>query len=444
MAPFDTLAEWRSWQSIVSPVLIGVGFGAVLEMSGFGDSRKLAAQFYLKDLTVLKVMFTAIIVAGVLLGLFSALGLLDFDRVWVNPTFLVPGLVGGLIMGVGFIVGGFCPGTSIVASSTLKIDGMAFLGGVGVGTFLFGETVSSFSGFWNSTAMGRFTLPALFGVDAGVVLVLVVLMALVMFLFGELAEGTFGRGERGPQLRILPRRPLALAAAGALVMVALATAGLGQPDATDRWERRAAELSPRLEDRAAYVHPMEVAELTRDTGVYVVVLDVRAEADFNLFHLKKSKNLSLESLADPARLAALKAAPGNTVYFAVSNDDTRATAAWKLLVASGVPNVYIVEGGINRWLTVFPPPPCLGKALDRPAADEELDFVFFRAVGDCCNSAYPEVKHRGLPLDCYLSANPDAAHLHSAAGHVEAPPPAVDFEHKVKLKTSKKATGGCG
>ena len=444
MAPFDALATWGSWQSIVSPLLIGVGFGAVLEMSGFGDSRKLAAQFYLKDLTVLKVMFTAIIVAGVLLGLTSALGLLDFDRIWVNPTFLVPGLVGGLIMGVGFIVGGFCPGTSVVASSTLKIDGMAFLGGVALGTFAFGETVSSFHGFWTSTAMGRFTLPALFGVDAGLLLVLVVLMALLMFLFGELAEGYFGRGERGPELRILPRRPLGITAAGALVLVALITAGVGQPDAADRWRQRADELAPRLDDRTVYVHPMEVAELTRDTGVYAVILDVRSEADFNLFHLKKSQRISLEELEDPTRVAALKGAPGNTVYFTVSNDDTRATDAWKLLVAQGVPNVYILEGGINRWLALFPPPPCLGRALDRPAVDEELDFVFFRAVGDCCNSAYPEVKHRGLPVDCYLTANPDAANVRSAAGHVELPAPAVEFEHKVKLKTKKKASGGCG
>ena len=136
--------------------------------------------------------------------------------------------------------------------------------------------------------------------------------------------------------------------------------------------------------------------------------------------------------------------PRNAVVFTVSNDDTRATAAWKILAAQSVPNVYIVEGGINRWLKLFPPPPCLGKPLDRSPADEELDFVFFRAVGDCCNSAYPEVKHKGLPLDCYLSANPDAKNLRSAAGHEETPEPEFVFEHKVKLQTKKKVKGGCG
>ncbi len=444
MAPFETLAGWGTWPSMVTPLLIGVGFGAVLEMSGFGDSRKLAAQFYFKDLTVLKVMFTAIVVAGVLLGLTSALGILDFERVWVNPTFLVPGLVGGLIMGVGFVIGGFCPGTSLVAASTLKIDGVAFLGGVVFGTFAFTETVGSFEGFMGATAMGRVTLPDLFGVDAGVVLALVTAMALLMFLFGELAEAWFGRGERGAQLRLLPRRPQAWIAAGLLLATALLTAGLGQPDASDRWDLRADTLAPLLEARAVYVHPMEVAELTRDTGVFTVVIDVRDARDFNLFHLKKSRNIRLEDLAAPEVLAELKSAPGNTVHFMVSNDDVHATEAWKIAAANGVPNVYIIEGGINRWLALFPPPPCLGEALETDGAEEALDFAFYRAVGDCCNSAYPEVKHRGLPVDCYLSANPDAAHVRSAAGHVEAPAPAIEFEHKVKLQTKKRGTGGCG
>ena len=43
--------------------LIGFAFGYTLEMAGFGDSRKLAAQFYFRELTVFKVMFTAIAVA---------------------------------------------------------------------------------------------------------------------------------------------------------------------------------------------------------------------------------------------------------------------------------------------------------------------------------------------------------------------------------------------
>ena len=95
MGPFQLTAEFGTWISYLVPLLIGMGFGAALEMSGFGDSRKLAAQFYFKDITVLRVMFTAIVVASLLIGLSSAIGLIDFDALFVNPTYLAPQIVGG-------------------------------------------------------------------------------------------------------------------------------------------------------------------------------------------------------------------------------------------------------------------------------------------------------------------------------------------------------------
>ncbi len=67
------------WGSYAVYLVIGIAFGAVLEMAGFGNSRKLAAQFYFQDMTVLKVMFTAIIVAMVLVFGATAVGLLDYN-----------------------------------------------------------------------------------------------------------------------------------------------------------------------------------------------------------------------------------------------------------------------------------------------------------------------------------------------------------------------------
>ncbi|MEZ4581350.1 MAG: YeeE/YedE thiosulfate transporter family protein [Caldilineaceae bacterium] len=98
---------------------------------GAGDVRlrqspKLARQFYFKEMTVLKVMFMGIVVAMLLIFWATAMGWLNYNLIWVNPTYLWPGIVGGLIMGVGFIIGGFCPGTSLVAAATLKLDGIFF------------------------------------------------------------------------------------------------------------------------------------------------------------------------------------------------------------------------------------------------------------------------------------------------------------------------------
>lgn len=442
MGPFHLTADWGTWVSYLVPLVIGIGFGAALEMSGFGDSRKLAAQFYFKDVTVLKVMFTGIVVAATLIGLSSAIGLLDFQQLFVNPTYLAPGIVGGLIMGVGFIIGGFCPGTSLVAASTLKIDGIVFALGVAFGIFVFGETVGAFEGFFNATAMGRFTLPELFGIDTGLVLLGVVAMALFMFLGGEVLEDLFSRGVPARDLRFLPRRPMAWVFGGVLFALAGAAAIFGQPSADRRWELQAAELQPRLEDRAVFVHPMEVAELTQDTTIYVRVLDLRPERQFNLFHLRNATRVSLDRLREPAYAKSLKALPANTVLFMVSNDDVLAAEGWRLLAAQGVPNLYVVEGGINRWLAIFPPPPCLASARSGPRAVEAPAFAFFRSVGDCCNSAYPEVRHKELPVDCYLGAHPGSA-AHSGAGARAPDAPKVPFERKVRLEKRATARGGC-
>ena len=207
MAPFDIASSLGPVAYALVFVAIGFGFGAVLEMGGFGDTRKLAGQFYFKDMTVLRVMFTAIAVAAVLIALASSFGLLDVSRVFVNPTYLWPGIVGGLIMGVGFVIGGFCPGTSLVAASTLKIDGIVFLVGALLGVGLFGETVGSFQGFWLSSYMGRFTLPDLLGLPVGATVLLVVVMALLLFWAGDLAaaglrtEEALVGGEASPWAR---------------------------------------------------------------------------------------------------------------------------------------------------------------------------------------------------------------------------------------------------
>ena len=105
--PLPLEAMYGKMGFYIIAMLIGVAFGYTLEIAGFGQSRKLAAQFYLTDMTVFKVMFTGIIVAMVLIFGSSAMGWLDYGRVFVNPTYLWPGIVGGLIMGVGFVIGGF-------------------------------------------------------------------------------------------------------------------------------------------------------------------------------------------------------------------------------------------------------------------------------------------------------------------------------------------------
>ncbi|MFC1669861.1 YeeE/YedE thiosulfate transporter family protein [Spirochaetota bacterium] len=106
-APLAIFNSWGDGIGFLFAFFIGVGFGFVLESAGFGNSRKLALQFYFRDMTVFKVMFTAIITGMAGIILFNAFGWLDISSIYINPTYLLPGIAGGLIMGLGFAVGGY-------------------------------------------------------------------------------------------------------------------------------------------------------------------------------------------------------------------------------------------------------------------------------------------------------------------------------------------------
>jgi uncharacterized membrane protein YedE/YeeE len=168
--------------------LIGIAFGWTLERAGLGSAPKLAGQFYLTDLTVFKVMFSAIVTA--MLGAFwlSRLGILDLSQVYIPETFLLPQLAGGLLFGVGFVVAGLCPGTSCVAAATGRGDGAMVMLGMFAGVLVTGLAFAPLRHFYESTGRGSLTLPDLLRVPYGVVVCGIVAMALIAFQFAERLE----------------------------------------------------------------------------------------------------------------------------------------------------------------------------------------------------------------------------------------------------------------
>jgi uncharacterized membrane protein YedE/YeeE len=173
---------------LIIATLIGVAFGWTLERAGLGSAPKLAGQFYLTDLTVFKVMFSAIITA--MLGAFwlSRLGILDLSKVYIPETFLLPQLAGGLLFGIGFVVAGLCPGTSCVAAATGRGDGAMVMIGMFTGVLVTGFAFAPLRHFYESSARGSLTLPELLRVPTGVVVCGVVAMALIAFQFAERLE----------------------------------------------------------------------------------------------------------------------------------------------------------------------------------------------------------------------------------------------------------------
>jgi len=178
--------------SLLLAFLLGLGFGFALERAGFGSARKLAAQFYLYDMSVFKVMFTAIVTAMLGVTYLGWIGWLDLGLVYLVPTHLGPQIVGGLVLGVGFVVGGYCPGTSVAALATGRIDGIVYALGLFAGTFVYAEVYPWIKDFVNSGAMGQVTLPDVFNVPWGLVVFVVVVIAVVGFWGATLIERRSG------------------------------------------------------------------------------------------------------------------------------------------------------------------------------------------------------------------------------------------------------------
>jgi len=176
-APLYKLGVFGDEASLVVAFLLGIGFGFFLERAGFGSAGKLVAQFYLDDMAVFKVMFTAIVTAMLGVTYLAWVGWLDLSLVYLVPTYWVAQVVGGLLLGVGFAVGGYCPGTSIVSTATGRIDGLVYVGGFAAGTLAFAMAYPVLKGLTVAGALGTKTLPEVTGLPWGVLAFAVVLMA---------------------------------------------------------------------------------------------------------------------------------------------------------------------------------------------------------------------------------------------------------------------------
>ncbi len=177
MAPLLKYGVFSADTSLVLAFVLGLGFGFALERAGFGSARKLVSQFYLDDLAVFKVMFTAIVTAMLGVTYLSWVGVLDLSRVYLVPTFVLPQLVGGLVLGIGFVVGGYCPGTALAATATGRIDGAVYGLGIYAGTLLFAEAYPIFKPLHKATEIGQTTIPQYFNLPYGLVVFAVVVMA---------------------------------------------------------------------------------------------------------------------------------------------------------------------------------------------------------------------------------------------------------------------------
>jgi len=200
MSPFIEITNASPFLNFITALIIGIGFGFALEQAGFSSSRKLAGMFYGYDATVLKVFFTAAITAMVGSQFLQYFGMLDMNQVYINPYYVTASIVGGVIMGAGFVMGGFCPGTGISALSIGKIDALFYLLGGAFGALLFGVFYPSLEELSLANYKGPAKVNDFFGLSEGVFLFFLILAAVAMFWLAEKAEKRFARPDISSEL----------------------------------------------------------------------------------------------------------------------------------------------------------------------------------------------------------------------------------------------------
>jgi hypothetical protein len=277
--PLDMLGEQAN---LLTAIVLGFGFGFALERAGFGSPRKLAAQFYLYDMSVFKVMFTAILVAMVGFYAGAAFGWVDLARMWIVPTFMWAQLVGGFLLGVGFIVSGLCPGTAVVSLASGRIDAAVAFAGVVFGTFLFALLIAWFPGvqrLYEGGSLGASVLPAVLRVPAPWLALGVVVMAGLAFAGAEKVERRFqaarakdsGASDTSAPASIARQAPQApsrgrWALVGALALVAIVAGSIP------------AARSPAPEVSVERIEPLQLADALIAGEPNLMLIDLRSDA----------------------------------------------------------------------------------------------------------------------------------------------------------------------
>ncbi|MFO8053718.1 MAG: YeeE/YedE thiosulfate transporter family protein [Bacteroidales bacterium] len=327
--------------------LIGLAFGFILEQAGFSSSRKLAGVFYGYDFVVLKVFFTAGVTAATGIFFFQYLGWIDMDFVFVNPLFVKSALIGGVIMGFGFILGGFCPGTSFAAAVTGKFDAIIFILGIFIGVLLFGLGFDFFEPLYNANPQGREFIFDSLGISRQLFLFLLIIVALTTFAITQKIQNKASRFKELLFTQTLKVKYPAIF----LLILALTALFLPAQRSADFRETSGEKMIQAMQGTQKHIPPQKVAHfLIHDTkDIYLV--DVRSKEEYTRFHLPGAVHLPLENILSKTHHHMLQQNNRKTVFY--SNGDVKASAAWFFAQRSGISDFYLLEGGLNHFYSVF-------------------------------------------------------------------------------------------
>ena len=122
--------------NILLAIILGTAFGFALDRAKASNPQKIINMLRLRDFHLMKVILFAIGFSSLILFVLLSFNLIDPSHFSVKKSY--PGvIIGGAILGIGFAIGGYCPGTSIVAAGRGRKDAIIFILGGLLGAFFY-------------------------------------------------------------------------------------------------------------------------------------------------------------------------------------------------------------------------------------------------------------------------------------------------------------------
>lgn len=327
--------------NFIVALIIGIFFGVILEQAGFSTSKKLVGLFYGYDFTVLRVFFTAGIVAMIGVIALEHFGLLDINLTYINPTFLWSALIGGLIMGLGFVVGGFCPGTSICAAAIGKIDAMIFIAGSFIGVLLFAEGYPLLEEFYKAENWGNIRVFDALGMQQTVFAFILTAFSLFAFWLASIVENKVN-GIKKPAIRFTPYY-VSIGAIGFILSLSAFVL-------TERKD----SLLQMVED-VEFVNNYDLKSMSADEFAYRLmkddnklhVVDFRPFKEYQEQSLPNSTSFTFDNLFEKEPSKILKIRHKINVF--VADDELTERKLAIIAERLGFTNVTVLAGGLNKF-----------------------------------------------------------------------------------------------
>lgn len=328
-----------SLPAFISALVIGISFGWCLEQAGFGSSRRLSGIFYFRDMAVLKVMFSAVITAMLGLLICKNTGLISLDSIYMPETFWGAQIIGGLLFGVGFVMGGWCPGTATVGAVSGKFDAVVFLFGSVLGSMAFSESFKVLEPYYKMGASGLRFIYNDFGVSSGQFALILCFVAILAFWFSELIEKKFDFGQAASANSGLWVFSIAILIVASGVSV-LPERSMGTQTSVTSGNLK--DIYSQIATAGDHIEPEELARELVAGNRKIICVDVRTADEYSQWHIPGARNFPFESIV--AGLNKYKNYDRIVLY---SNGAVHPAQIWVLLRLEGYKNCSVLADGLT-------------------------------------------------------------------------------------------------